>query len=97
VALLSDNFVGSKLGTDIGLGHFAHKTGYNVCFSDGSGVYFDDPRESIAREKIPYDEDEDDAYNFGVLTPSGDSPAGSPPDMRIYEVWHDLGLLPAVD
>jgi prepilin-type processing-associated H-X9-DG protein len=86
--------VGSNLGKDIGLGFFTHRTGYNVTFADGSGIYFDDSDGSIAEEKVPYD-DETDSFTFAALNDRGDAPDGSPPTMRIYEIWHDMSFLPS--
>jgi len=96
VAILSDNFVGSSMGKDIGLGHFAHKTGYNVAFTDGSGFYFRDPKGKYAGEKIAYD-DEDDPFTFAELEPDGRAPDKAPKTMRIYEIWHDLSFVQSAE
>lgn len=89
VALVGDNFVGSNLGKDIGLGYYSHRSGYNVTFADGSGIFIRDSDGFIAKEKVAYD-DETDNFTFAQLDDRGDAPIGSPPTMRIYEVWHAL-------
>lgn len=87
-ALIADNFVASDFGAGLGLGHWSHRTGYNVAFADGSVSFYADPDELIAKAKITYDYVDDgskwDSLTAGDLPPEG--------DYEIYQAWLAFSL-----
>ena len=90
-ALMADNFVASDFGAGLGLGHWSHRTGYNVAFPDGSVSFYADPDEMIAKTKITYDY-VDDGSIWDSLT-IGDPTEGDCADnCEIYQAWLAFSL-----
>lgn len=91
-AMIADNFVASDLGEGLGLGHWSHRTGYNVAFPDGSVSFYADPDELIAKAKIAYDY-LDDGSIWDLLT-VGVPPEGNNcgPECEIYQAWLAFSL-----
>jgi len=94
-ALIADNFVASDLGEGLGLGHWSHRTGYNVAFPDGSASFFADPKELIAKAKISYDYQDDGAI-WDSLS-AGDPPGESGGNYEIYQAWLAFSLNLSLD
>ena len=89
LALISDDFT-ARLGAPWGNGHYTHRDGYNVAFTDGSVSWYADENESIAKRAVHWD-DETDEFDYSTFYRAG----GPPPDpdqygdkADIFRVWH---------
>lgn len=89
LALISDDFT-ARNGAKWGNGHFTHRTGYNVGFTDGSVAWYSDEDESIAKRAITWD-DETDEFNYATFYQAG-APLPDPDQYGdkadIFRAWH---------
>ncbi len=89
LAMVSDDFTVKYGG--FGLGRLAHKSAYNVLYTDASATRYSDSDESIWHRKIRWDDESDD-YDYASFynaLDKGDSQPGNPyVSSDIFRVWH---------
>jgi len=78
-ALASDNLV--SRGGGLGMGHFIHRTGYNVLFTDFHAKWVPDPEGIIAR------------INNGIGPTSGNPANADQPGYRLDPLWTAWDIL----
>jgi prepilin-type N-terminal cleavage/methylation domain-containing protein len=89
LALITDDFV-ARRGSKWGNGHFAHREGYNVLYTDGSASWYANESESIARRTVYWDDETDD-FTYDTFYRSGSpppDPGGYGDKSDIFRVWH---------
>jgi hypothetical protein len=88
LAIVSDNFTQYRFSQK-GHGAFAHKTGYNVLYTDGSASWYNDPTGKIANQQIRWDDERDDFTYESIYDPEAEIPVDSyGSDMDIFRVWY---------
>lgn len=90
LAMVSDDFT-AKYGSD-GVGRYAHRTAYNVLYTDGSAARYANPSESIWKAHVYWD-DESDEYTYASYYSRDAHPPASGgsdeyADESIFRVWH---------
>lgn len=89
LALASDDFT-SHYG-EPGIGRYAHRTLYNVLYTDGSAAAYPDPDESIWKRRVYWD-DESDAYTYSSFYDAVGRVTGEDPSKAygadIFQVWY---------
>ncbi len=87
LAIVSDNFTQWRV-SQLGHGHYAHKVGYNVLYTDGSANWYNDQDRSIARQRVQWDDERDDFNYNSIYDPDAQAPVdGYGSDMDIFRVW----------
>jgi prepilin-type processing-associated H-X9-DG protein len=89
LALITDDFT-ARLGARLGNGHYTHRDGYNVAFTDGSVDWYTDKDEMIAKRAIQWD-DETDEFDYSTFY-QGSGPPPNPDQYGdkadIFRAWH---------
>lgn len=101
LAMVSDDFVSYRHGD--GVGRYAHRTGYNVLYTDGSASWYHDADMSIARQQVHWDDETDDItyetyYNYrqggqegqGGQGDQGDGNSGYGNRFDVFRVWYSF-------
>ncbi len=90
LAIASDNFTQYRFSQP-GHGHFAHKVGYNVLYTDASASWYSDQAGKIAAQRVRWD-DERDEFNYeSIYDPEAEFPVdGYGSDMDIFRVWYSF-------
>jgi prepilin-type N-terminal cleavage/methylation domain-containing protein len=89
LAMVSDDFT-RIYGAD-GVGRYAHRTVYNVLYTDGSGARYDDPDESIWKQRVYWDNEYDDydySTYYGDMSKEGEDGGSYGYYADIFRVWH---------
>ncbi len=86
LALASDSFC--RYGTEVGIGRYVHRVGYNVLYTDGSATWYRDPDESISAQSVLWDDETDDITYDTLYDPNATIPEDQYGDaMDIFRVW----------
>jgi prepilin-type N-terminal cleavage/methylation domain-containing protein len=87
LALASDDF-SARIGAVSGNGRYAHRTGYNVLYTDGSAAWYMDQDESISKRAVHWDDETDDISYSTLYQPNAPVSDGQYGDeMDVFRVW----------
>lgn len=90
LAIVVDNFTQYRI-SQLGHGHYTHKIGYNVLYIDGSASWYSDPDQSIARQRIQWDDERDEFTYQDIYDPNAEIPPDSyGSNMDVFRAWHSF-------